>query len=338
LPILAAKVLRAELSLPVEVREVLRSELEATAVRNTRLLAELASLSNTLCALGIGHVALKGAALMARVYPSPALRHAIDLDVLIDPERLDDARRALYAIGYGEPDYTQRLSFDGQSWARALDSAHLHAATPLQAPSGVLVDLHRRVPKVGFEASGGFAGVCWRAVVVPLHGARVSTASDVDLARHLCAHFALQDHADPLAVPRLLCDLSALFDGQPPWARLASGTGPLMRAVLASVRVLHDSAFHAAPTPAAHTRVLQRIAVADPQVSQGLSQLAALRGKAARLLADLAHRPAFAGAKLVPARAYMVERFGVDRSSTRIYALYARRLAAAVLPPLRPSA
>jgi hypothetical protein len=69
-----------------------------------------------------------------------------------------------------------------------------------------------------------------------------------------------------------------------------------------------------------------------------LSQLAALRGKAARLLADLAHRPAFAGAKLVPARAYMVERFGVDRSSTRIYALYARRLAAAVLPPLRPSA
>ena len=338
MPVLARRVLGADLHVPIAVADELRDALELTAVRNTRLLAELARLSSVLAAHGIGHLALKGAVLMARVYPSPALRHAVDLDVLVDPARFDEARRVLHQAGYHEPEYTQGLSFDGRSWARALDAPHFHASTPLQAPDGVVVDLHRRVPTTGFEASGGFAGWQARAVVAPLHGVPVPTAGDDDLTRHLCEHAALQNHADPLEVPRLLCDLSALHAGRPPWVRLGAGAGRRARAALALVRALHDAAFHAPPAPPPYIRALQRVAVADPLATRLLTQLAALRGHGARLAADLVHRPGFAAAKLLPARAYMVERFGVDRGSARLYALYARRLAAVVLPPLRRSA
>jgi hypothetical protein len=173
---------------------------------------------------------------------------------------------------------------------------------------------------------------------VLMNGVEVPTCGDDDLALHLCEHFALQNHGDPLDVPRLLCDLRALYPSQPPWARLIAGARPRSKAALWLVRALYDAAFDASASPPAHVRLLQRVAVADPAIGHVLAELAALRGYGARWATDIVHRPAFALAKLLPARAYMTERFGVDPRAPRLYALYARRLAAVVLPPLRDSA
>jgi hypothetical protein len=337
LPTVASRVLGARLELPPEIEAALRESLEATAIHNTRLLSELARLSERLRAEGIAHVALKGAVLMARCYASPALRHAVDLDLLVDPERFEQAVALLRAGGCTEPAYTQTLAFDGRSWARALGAAHLHAATPLQTPSGVIVDLHRRVPVTSFERQGGFAGWHVRARVVAPHGIDVPTTCDDDLARHLCEHFALQNHGDPLDAPRLLCDLRVLFADAPPWQRLAPATAPWRaRAAIGVVRALYEAAFHASPAPPLRVRQLQRVAVPDPALTSAFSELAALRRYADRFAADLVHRPAFAAAKLMPSSAYMTERYGLAASSRRVYARYARRLAAVVVRPLRP--
>lgn len=334
LPTLASRVLGARLELEDEVREALRESLETTAIRNTRLLAELARLSTLLSAERIAHVALKGAVLMARCYESPALRHAVDLDLLVDPARFQRALTLLRANGYTEPSYTQTLSFDGRSWSRALDAPHLHAATPLQSPSGVMIDLHRRVPVTSFESQGGFAGWHRRARRVVVHGVEVPTSGDDDLARHLCEHFALQNHGDPLEAARLLCDLRASFAAEPPWERLAAGSLRARAAVLV-VRALYEAAFHRSSSLPAYVRHLQRVAIADSAFTPWLAELSALGTYAARFAADLVHRPAFAAAKLVPASAYMAERYGFAPSSRRRHALYARRLAVLVVPPLR---
>ncbi len=337
LPTVASRVLgAARVELPDELRAALRESLEATAIHNTRLLGELARVSELLRAEGIAHVALKGAVLMARCYPSPALRHAVDLDLLVEPERFEQALALLRAGGCTEPAYTQTLAFDGRSWARALDAPHLHAATPLQTPSGVIVDLHRRVPVTSFERQGGFTGWHARARRVLVHGVEVPTTGDDDLARHLCEHFALQNHGDPLDAPRLLCDLRALFADEPPWQRLAGATAPFRaRAAVGVVRALYEAAFHAPPSSSMRIRQLQRVAVADPALTSWLTELSVLRRYAERFAADLVHRPAFAAAKLMPAPAYMAERYGLAASSSRAYALYARRLAAVVVRSLR---
>jgi hypothetical protein len=312
----------------------LREALHETAVHNTLLLAELARAARTLERAGIACVALKGAVLMARHYPTPALRQAVDLDLLVDPERFDDAVAALRAAGYREAEYTQATAFDGRSFAEALDAPHFHACAPLTADSGVTLDLHRRMPTTGYAAAGGFAGLLARAEVVTLHGVALRMCAPLDLAVHLCEHYALQNHAHPGDTLRLLADLRVLFAEQPPWARMQQG-GPGQRLAVALARTLYDAAFAPPGERGALTCLWQRVAVADPALAPLLAELSTLSGYVVRFTGDLVRRPGYALRKVIPTRGYMAERYAVDPRSPRLYALYGKRLLSALLAPLR---
>jgi hypothetical protein len=336
LPTLAHHVLRADAPrpTPAATTQVLREALQRTAVYNTKLLVELARVSALLRAAAIEHVALKGAALLLRHYPTLAARHTVDLDLLVDPARFTAAEAALRAHGFvDDPHYTHTLVGDGTSLAEAWPS-RAHACPPLRSPSGVNVDLHHRVPVSTFAADGGFAAWRARAIAHELHGVRVPLCSDDDLALHLCEHFVLQHHADPDDAPRLLCDLRALYArASPPWHSLRAGS--LRR--LASVeltRQLYDATF----TPSAHhplTPWLQRVATGDARATLALAELSHLRSHTERLTFNVLHRPGYALRTVFPTREYMARRYGVEPASPRLYPLYVTRLLGLPFAPLR---
>lgn len=85
---------------PAEFRRALDHRTEANTQRTEALLADFRAVSDSLRQHRIPHAFLKGFTLAPAFCPDPNLRHQSDLDVLIAPEFLDEASRALIACGY----------------------------------------------------------------------------------------------------------------------------------------------------------------------------------------------------------------------------------------------
>lgn len=110
--------------IPATVRHGLQERARANATRNLRLIAVASQIARTLGAHGIDTVALKGLHLAFGVYTSPALRTMNDIDVLVHPDRLDDARRVLLAAG---------------------------ATEASQIPTAAILDAHQHLPRMRFR-------------------------------------------------------------------------------------------------------------------------------------------------------------------------------------------
>jgi hypothetical protein len=314
-----------------DARAALRASIEQTAVHNTRTLAELARATAILRAAGIASVAMKGAALLTRHYPRPGMRYTYDFDLLVDPERIDEAVARLRAAGYGDSPIGPRLGVDGRPIAETA-LWRFHATPPLAAPSGVNVDLHHAAPTSGFAAAGGFRGWLARAEPVQVHGETVSICGADDLAVHLCEHFALQHFANPVNTPRLLCDLRAVFPSEVPWARLLAGPRA-QRAAVSVARALYEAAFVRRDARDPWTLFLQRLAVSDSALTPVFAEISNLSEHAATLYHDLTGSEGLVLRRWFPARAYIAHRYGVDPRSRRIYGLYATRIWTAALRP-----
>ena len=74
----------------------------ATAIQNTLLFRELASILSSLGNSDVKVVLLKGAALASQIYPSIALRPMVDLDLLVLPADTTQAIDSLRQLGYQE--------------------------------------------------------------------------------------------------------------------------------------------------------------------------------------------------------------------------------------------
>jgi hypothetical protein len=335
LPLLARRAL-VEPKLVVEpvAADALRDSLQQAAAYNTRLLAELARCVATLRQAEIESVALKGAVLMARDYPEIAMRYAIDFDLLIDPERFQEALSLLEGTGYHLPERMLAPAPDGRRLADAwlVRPEEAHAWVPLRTPGGVTADLHRRVPMAGFDSWGGFRGCLERSEPGEIHGVRVNLCSRIDLARHLCEHAAAQSYWDPALLPRLLCDLGVLFPEGVPWQELRSASAG-QNAFLWLLRSIQRAAFEQPEKSDPVTGFLRRLAVFDPAVALPLAEISNLLGHASRIVEDMVERPAYALRTWFPTRAYLARRYGVDEGSPRIYPLYLTRLWEAALKP-----
>ena len=102
---------------------------------------------------------------------------------------------------------------------------------------------------------------------------------------------------------------------------------------VAVARGLYRAAFAIEPAPPRSARAqLQRIAIADPAVALPLAAMSTALEHLERFVRDLAERPGYALHKVMPAAAYMQERYGVAPGSPGFYARYAGRL---LLDPLR---
>ncbi|HKQ60612.1 MAG TPA: nucleotidyltransferase family protein, partial [Candidatus Polarisedimenticolaceae bacterium] len=80
---------------------------------------------------GVPSVVLKGAALVATLYPDPVERDLEDLDLLVDPQQVRPAVRALEGGGYVRPGLRELLLFRRD---------HFHVC--LESPEGTSLEVH----------------------------------------------------------------------------------------------------------------------------------------------------------------------------------------------------
>ena len=127
---------------------------------------------------GLEPLALKGLGLIATVYPEPALRPMLDVDLLVDPANFDRAVHALLGAGW-EPTRGSVRDF--------LRRAAVFHAMPLVGVDGVELDLHRAMLEERVHPDVDRA-LRARSVHARIGPESVQTLSREDHLIHACVH------------------------------------------------------------------------------------------------------------------------------------------------------
>lgn len=175
--------------MPPGVETDLRTSYLGATLENRAILSGAAAALRSLAEAGIPVAALKGLHLAAAVYDHPALRKLGDVDLLVPPDRLDDARRVLLDAGY-ERDGT--------------DDPTLHHVAPLVKARAAPIELHRHVCPTPNPFRLEVEPLWERMLPVEVEEERTLGLCAEDLLLHLCVH-AAYNH-------RCLVPLRNLFD------------------------------------------------------------------------------------------------------------------------------
>jgi hypothetical protein len=301
---------------PPAVLVDLRQAYAGYAVRNTVMLAALATAASQLAAVGIPTLALKGAALIESVYPSVGQRPMNDLDILVPAGQAAAAADVLRADGYawGIPtDLAAALEFENELMLRR------------PGPIDIVIELHwhlinapyyqRRMPMAWFWETSRPLSV---------NGVPTRMLGPEAQILHLCGHLVLH-HGQGIGLDlRLLADVSELVhlagvaENRIDWD-LVLGQARAWDLVIALQRVLPDAAARlGAPIPAAvlgdlgrlrpstaERRVVATLTAENPSVAQCFwADVAGLSGGWMRLR--------FIWRNLLPTPEYMRQRYGRD--------------------------
>jgi hypothetical protein len=125
-------------SLPDDVRSALSEAASAVAAQNLRSAAESRLLLSRFKAANVELLFLKGLPVGALAYGNPALKSAIDIDLLIDPADLQSAADLLRGAGY------TLLAPNRSLHDRALHKWHRSWKESVWGNSGIQIDLHTR--------------------------------------------------------------------------------------------------------------------------------------------------------------------------------------------------
>lgn len=264
-------------SVPAEHREQLRTISQTWAARHLAYVNEAARLITALKAESITAIPLKGAALMLDgYYPQAGLRAALDIDLLVEPERLDQADRVVAALGYEH--------LPGRRSARprqrlANDINHLW---PRRGANGLILELHHRAFHFARrERDFSFAEIRNRAVTVSVSGNDLLLPSPADLAFHL-VHHTLVDLQTTKAILRTAADLYFIFarkaDAREAMIRQATEFGFGGAAMLANqlVNLLADSSLEELDEIVNDNRMALLMETALTEETQGLIDAARL--------------------------------------------------------------
>jgi hypothetical protein len=162
--------------IPAPILAQLAAERRLNALQSAAGMLQRDEVLRALGARGIPCLFLKGAALASVWYGDLSLRPFLDIDVLVPPGRLAQARDALLDVGYvldGGPEPEQH-----------------HHATPLRHPDlPCAVELHRRPTFLPFAGWPAFAVLLSRAVTVPDGGSEpIPTLGPEDTILQLSLH------------------------------------------------------------------------------------------------------------------------------------------------------
>jgi Uncharacterised nucleotidyltransferase len=203
LAVLADRVVAA--GIENDLVEPVRAQLAGAAAESRYLMqmqrVELARATRVLAPLGIELVLLKGAAYVAQGLPIAAGRIPNDVDVLVDPKRLNEAEAALLAAGW-------RFEDDIDEYDQRYYRAWSHELPPLRYEGFVLeLDLHHAILPPTTRASPptalllpqtrAIAGSPWRAL------------APADQVLHMAAHVFID--SDCRSRLRDLADIDALL-------------------------------------------------------------------------------------------------------------------------------
>jgi Uncharacterised nucleotidyltransferase len=143
-PLMHRHLSRFEMPVPKPAAAALWARAQLVAERNGRRIAELVAIARDLHAQGVPFLPFKGPALAARAYGDVSLREFNDLDLLVAPADVPQARRILEKRGY-----SPRTALDAvrdELWMRSGSCYEL----PLANERGDLVELQWRAnPDVG---------------------------------------------------------------------------------------------------------------------------------------------------------------------------------------------
>lgn len=173
---------------PAEVHSALERVYLANAARALFIASTRRRVIDALLAEGIPAMLLKGAALVDTVYPDPAQREMLDLDVLVAPDRLDAASAALAPLGY-----SPHLTNGRTDWAAEQTTAVRVRVDPHHGPALVgreqllAVELHRHIAIAG-EGTRFEIDDLWRRARPSASGGHLLPSPE-DLLLHVCLHF-----------------------------------------------------------------------------------------------------------------------------------------------------
>lgn len=170
-------------AVPTWVLDQIRAAETVFVARRLMIDAARARAVQLLVGAGIPMMLLKGSALVESVYRPSRWRDMSDVDVLVEPDRLADARMALVACGY------RPLGPDPGAPGRELPH---HDAKLLDAEGIVPIELHRHVLD-GAAARKWPIGETWSRARRPREAQHV-LPSAVDLLMHVCLHFIADRH------------------------------------------------------------------------------------------------------------------------------------------------
>jgi hypothetical protein len=176
LPIVAACFDSCGIPAPDSVYERLGSALRQNAKRVLVMTEELTRLLGLLEAAGVPVLAIKGPVIANTLYADPAYRFFTDLDLLVPPARVPDARRILFRAGY-EPSRSVREQSIFQFTELSLENPR----------TGVHVDLHWELTPKDWIASMP-PGLWDRTRTVLVGGSAIPTLGEADTFLHLCVH------------------------------------------------------------------------------------------------------------------------------------------------------
>jgi len=166
---------------PPEILSELKQGYRLAAAMNALAMHDLGAILRALDKAGVEVLLLKGAALMNDVYPSPALRPMIDIDLLIRFSDYPAAIIALSAIGYEgtEPEPFQNLN--GLYWNELL----LHGVQGTRSQ----LELHWNLLDIPhYAARLPVDDLMRRAAPLDVDGVQALALAPFDLLLHLCAH------------------------------------------------------------------------------------------------------------------------------------------------------
>lgn len=202
MPLLAHRLAQSAAVLPADVAGRLRQAYLVSAARALRISRQLSDVLRALRGADTPVIPLKGAALAEPVYGNIALRPMRDLDLLVEPSRLEDVERVLLSLGYGPADRPPV----------AEERARWHHLTPFRRDGALNIEVHwtLEVPSSPFPIEP--ASLWRRAVPVTIAGEPTLGLSPEDQLLHLCLH-AGYHHRFRVRL-RHLADVSTLLETQ----------------------------------------------------------------------------------------------------------------------------
>ena len=290
---------------PQPARDALEDEAQKVAVHNALLLRDLASAVGALDAEGVRSVALKGSALLASYYPTPAARHTDDVDLLVAAGDHPRAARVLARLGYQEK--RTPLRPDGKP-AGDHHSAHV-------SPSGTVLELHRAVPHAG-DRLGDLEALLARSERVTVHGVPVAIPGPGDLLGGLCVHVVRYHRLQLRYLARHRVDVALVLAS----GRVTDGALDELRADPQTKLPLQLSLGLVQDRAGAPEALVQ--ALLFP--TQALANLSLLSGAALESLGEDGLRGTWFN--LFPARRHMVEEWGAPDDLMGLLPHYPRRL------------
>lgn len=307
-PWLASRLSMDDVPAELRVEAALARELET--IRSTLLLHDLNDVTRWLSEAGIRSLPIKGAALLAAKPDLPGWRHTEDIDLLVEPGRVDAADDVLRA---------HRLPFVHSKGAILVDGsaaetgyvADMHHLYPRRLLRGTPVELHSRPPSsdLSWEELWAEADSAGNGLYLP----SVEHQLEI-LSKHVFRHHFAQ-------VPMLArhcMDVRYLLSMRP---------GLVGSSVDARFSLWLDSELRSGRS----NNFVQHLVVPGPLGSRLRHQLAFLLEQRERIQRDIVHRPRFLLSKVWPHDRFMDVEWGPAETPIQNISRHARRWKAVLL-------